>query len=53
MLTGSLELRVSEKPEVSEEVKELMAYENYMSFLSIPYMEGGNMATPEAAPLPP
>jgi len=38
---------------VSDEVKELseelMAYENYMNFLGIPYMEGGSTAAPAAA----
>nr|CAB3477046.1 unnamed protein product [Digitaria exilis] len=38
---------------VSDEVKELseelMAYENYMNFLGIPYMEGGSAAAPPAA----
>ena len=38
---------------VSDEVKELseelMAYENYMNFLGIPYMEGGSAAAPAAA----
>ncbi|KAK3164245.1 hypothetical protein QOZ80_1AG0014710 [Eleusine coracana subsp. coracana] len=42
-----------EPPEPSAEVKELseelMAYENYMNFLGIPYMEGGNAAAPAAA----
>jgi len=41
------------KPEPSNEVKELseelMAYENYMNFLGIPYMEGGDAAAPAAA----
>lgn len=39
--------------EVSDEVKELseelMAYENYMNFLGVPYMEGGSAAAPAAA----
>ena len=41
---------------VSDEVKELseelMAYENYMNFLGIPYMEGGSAAAPAAAAAP-
>ncbi|PUZ56977.1 hypothetical protein GQ55_5G391500 [Panicum hallii var. hallii] len=41
---------------VSDEVKELseelMAYENYMNFLGIPYMEGGSAAAPAAAAVP-
>ncbi|KAM3276921.1 hypothetical protein ACQJBY_045000 [Aegilops geniculata] len=39
-----------------EEVKalseELMAYENYMSFLGVPYMEGGAAAAPAAEDAP-
>ncbi|XP_062209294.1 ethylene-responsive transcription factor ERF071-like [Phragmites australis] len=35
--------------EVKELSEELMAYENYMSFLGIPYMEGGNAAAPAPA----
>uniref|UniRef100_A0A3B6LQR7 AP2/ERF domain-containing protein n=1 Tax=Triticum aestivum TaxID=4565 RepID=A0A3B6LQR7_WHEAT len=39
-----------------EEVKalseELMAYENYMSFLGVPYMEGGAAAAPAAEEAP-
>ncbi|KAJ1283541.1 hypothetical protein BS78_03G136300 [Paspalum vaginatum] len=42
-----------EAPELSDEVKELseelMAYENYMNFLGIPYMEGGSNGAPAAA----
>ncbi|CAD6238654.1 unnamed protein product [Miscanthus lutarioriparius] len=38
--------KVEAQTQVSDEVKELseelMAYENYMNFLGIPYMEGGN-----------
>ncbi|CAO2208029.1 unnamed protein product [Urochloa humidicola] len=41
---------------VSDEVKELseelMAYENYMNFLGIPYMEGGSPPAPPAAAVP-
>ncbi|CAL4976584.1 unnamed protein product [Urochloa decumbens] len=41
---------------VSDEVKELseelMAYENYMNFLGIPYMEGGSAPAPAAAAAP-
>ncbi|XP_066314273.1 ethylene-responsive transcription factor ERF071-like [Miscanthus floridulus] len=40
--------KVEAQTQVSDEVKklfeELMAYENYMNFLGIPYMEGGNAA---------
>ncbi|EES00666.1 ethylene-responsive transcription factor ERF071 [Sorghum bicolor] len=40
--------KVEAQAQVSDEVKELseelMAYENYMNFLGIPYMEGGNAA---------
>jgi EREBP-like factor len=42
-----------EAPEPPDEVRELseelMAYENYMNFLGIPYMEGGEAAAPSAA----
>ncbi|KAM0880979.1 hypothetical protein ACQ4PT_033214 [Festuca glaucescens] len=37
------------KKELSEE---LMAYENYMNFLGVPYMEGGEAAAPAAAVVP-
>jgi EREBP-like factor len=40
--------KVEARAQVSDEVKELseelMAYENYMNFLGVPYMEGGNAA---------
>jgi EREBP-like factor len=40
--------KVEAQTQVSDEVKELseelMAYENYMNFLGIPYMEGGTTA---------
>ncbi|CAM0881082.1 unnamed protein product [Alopecurus aequalis] len=34
--------------EVKELSEELMAYENYMNFLGVPYMEGGDAAAPAA-----
>jgi len=36
-------------PEVKELSEELLAYENYMDFFGIPYMEGGQCTDPEAA----
>lgn len=40
--------------EAKELSEELMAYENYMSFLGVPYMQGGDTAAPaaEEAPAP-
>ncbi|XP_047061293.1 ethylene-responsive transcription factor ERF071-like [Lolium rigidum] len=38
--------------EVKELSEELMAYENYMNFLGVPYMEGGEAAAPVAAVVP-
>ncbi|KAJ4802109.1 Ethylene responsive factor [Rhynchospora pubera] len=35
-------------PEVTELSEELMAYEKYMDFYGLPYMEGGRCAEPEA-----
>jgi EREBP-like factor len=45
--------KVEARAQVSDEVKELseelMAYENYMSYLGVPYMEGGNAAASATA----
>ncbi|KAM0832461.1 hypothetical protein ACQ4PT_064872 [Festuca glaucescens] len=38
--------------EVKELSEELMAYENYMNFLGVPYMEGGEAAAPAAVAVP-
>ncbi|TVU21174.1 hypothetical protein EJB05_30807 [Eragrostis curvula] len=42
-------LEAEPSDEVKELSEELMAYENYMDFFGIPYMEGGNVAAPAPA----